>query len=61
MSQTITLRIQDSKALTGAKATEALDKYIRKIEKRKLKNLNEVQSRSLLKTARVLRTIIAQN
>jgi hypothetical protein len=61
MSQTITLRIQDSKALTGAKATEALDKYIKKIEKRKLKNRSEIQSRSLLKTAKLLRTVLDQN
>jgi hypothetical protein len=44
-----------SKALCGHEAAEALDKYIRKLEKRKVKGLSEKQVYALVKSAKILR------
>jgi hypothetical protein len=46
--------------LRGRKATKELDKYIRKLEKRKIDGLTEKQVCALIKAAQVLRTEIDQ-
>jgi hypothetical protein len=51
----------NSKVLSGHEAAEALDKYIRKLEKRKVKGLTEKQIYALVKTAKVLRTEIIRS
>jgi hypothetical protein len=51
----------NSKVLSGHEAAEALDKYIRKLEKRKIKGLTEKQIYALVKTAKVLRTEIIRS
>jgi len=48
----------DSKVLSGHEAAEALNKYIRKLEKRKVEGLTEKQVYALVKTAKILRTEI---
>lgn len=50
-----------SKVLCGHEAVDALDKYIRKLEKRKVKGLTEKQAYALIKTAKVLRTEIIRS
>jgi hypothetical protein len=47
--------------LHGDKAVKALDKYIQKLEKQKAEDLTEKQAYALIKTAKVLRTAIAQS
>jgi hypothetical protein len=54
----LTVNIYDSKVLSGLEAAEALDRYIRKLEKRKVKGLTEKQVHALVKTAKILRTEI---
>ena len=51
----MTANMYDSKALCGHEAAEALDKYIRKLEKRKVKGLSEKQVYALVKSAKILR------
>ena len=51
----------DSPNSCGPKAVEKLDKYIRKLEKRKVEGLTEKQVFALIKTAKVLRTAIVQS
>jgi hypothetical protein len=55
------MNIYDSSAVCGTEAVKALDKYIRKLEKQKIKNLTEKQAYALIKTAKALRTTIAQS
>jgi hypothetical protein len=50
-----------SDVLKGNKAGKALDKYIRRLEKRKVTGLTEKQVYSLIKTAKVLRSALSQN
>lgn len=47
--------------LCGNKAAKALDKYIRRLERRKVERLTEKQVYALIKTAKVLRTAIIQS
>jgi hypothetical protein len=47
--------------LCGKKAAKALAKYIHRLEKRKVEGLTEKQSRSLIKTATVIRSAIIQS
>ena len=47
--------------ISGNKATKALDKYIRKLEKQKTKTLTEKQAYALIKTAKAIRNTISQN
>ena len=47
--------------LHGDQAVKALDKYIQKLEKQKAEDLTEKQAYALIKTAKVLRTAIAQS
>jgi hypothetical protein len=46
--------------LCGHQAAKALDKYIKKLEKRRASNLTEKQAEALLKTAKVLRVAVVQ-
>jgi hypothetical protein len=46
--------------LCGYEAAEALDKYIRKLEKRRVKNLSERQVNALIKAAKVIRTAVVE-
>ena len=57
----MTVNIYDSYVLKGNKADKALDKYIRRLEKRKVKGLTEKQVYFVIKTAKVLRTALSQN
>jgi hypothetical protein len=47
--------------LCGNKAVKALDTYIRRLEKRKVKGHTEKQTYALIKTAKALRTAIVQS
>ncbi len=55
------VNICNGNGLCGYKAAKALEKYINRLEKRKVKGLTETQVNSLLKTARVLRTAVVQS
>ena len=57
----MTVNIYDTKVLSGQKAAQALDKYIRKLEKRKVKGITEKQVYALVKTAKILRTEIIRS
>ncbi|MGD0645385.1 MAG: hypothetical protein ABSA75_10820 [Candidatus Bathyarchaeia archaeon] len=57
----MTVNICDSSVLCGNKATEALDEYIQRLEKRKVEGLTENQVYTLIKTAKVLRNAIVQS
>jgi hypothetical protein len=46
--------------LRGYKAAKALDKYIRRLEKRRVKNLSERQVSALIKAAKVIRTAVIE-
>ena len=54
----LTVSICDSSTLSGNKAAEALDIYIRRLENRKVKGLTEKQAYALIKTAKVLQDAI---
>jgi hypothetical protein len=54
----VTGNICDNNVLRGYKATKALDKYIRTLEKGKIDGLTEKQLNILIKTAQVLRTAV---
>jgi len=47
--------------LCGNEAAKALDKYIQNLEKQKVKGRTEKQVCTLIKTAKVLRTAVAQS
>ena len=51
----------DSNVLCGYEAVKALDKYIGKLEKRKIDGLTEKQLNVLIKAAQVLRTAVVQS
>jgi hypothetical protein len=51
----------DNKVLYGSQATQELDKYIRKLEKREVKGLTEKQVYALVKTAKILRNEITRS
>ncbi len=57
----MTINICDSNVLCGHQAAKALDKYIRKLEKRKTTGLTQKQADALIKTAKVLRIAVVQN
>ncbi|MGA3059641.1 MAG: hypothetical protein ABSD92_04655 [Candidatus Bathyarchaeia archaeon] len=57
----MTVNISDSSLTPENEAAEALDNYIRKLEKRNVEGLTEKQIYSLIKTAKVLHTAIAQS
>ena len=59
--QVLTVNICDSNVLGGNKAAEALDKYIKRLEKRKVKGRTKKQVYTLIKTAKVLQTALTQN
>lgn len=50
----------DEDILSGSKAAEALDRYIKRLEKHKIKGLTQKQVNTLIKTARALRTAVVQ-
>jgi len=52
--------ICDENILCGYKAAEALDKYIKRLEKHKIKGLTQKQVTTLIKTAKALRTAVIQ-
>ena len=58
---TLMLSAKDGKSLSGYQATKALDNYIHKLEKRKVKGLTEKQVSSLIKTAKVLKVAVIQS
>ena len=57
----LTVNICDDEVLCGNKAAEALDKYIQRLEERKVEGLTEKQVNTLIKTAKALRTAIVQS
>jgi len=57
----LTANTFESNVLCGKKAAKALAKYIHRLEKRKVEGLTEKQSRSLIKTATVIRSAIIQS
>lgn len=57
----MTVNMLNSNGLCGYQAAKALDKYISRLEKRKVKGLTETQVHSLIKTAKVLRTAVVQS
>jgi hypothetical protein len=54
------MNIYDNNALCGYKAVTVLDKYISKLEKRKVVSLMEKQRKVLIKAAKALRTTVVQ-
>jgi len=57
----LTINICTRNVLCGNQATKALDEYIQRLEKGKVEGLTEKQVYSLIKTAKVLRTAVAQS
>ena len=56
----MTVNTSDGNRLSGHNAAKALDKYIKKLEKRKVKGRTEEQVITLIKTAKVLRAAVIQ-
>lgn len=58
--QILTVNIFSNGVLCGNQAAKALDKYITRLEKQKVKGRTEKQVYALIKTAKVLRTEIVK-
>lgn len=57
----VTVNICDSNMLCGHKAIKALDKYITKLDKRKIGDLTEKQRKVPIKATQVLHTPVVQS
>jgi len=57
----VTVNTCDENALSDYQAAKALGEYIQRLEKGKVEGLTEKQTRSLIKTAKVLRNAILQS
>ena len=60
MAIKLTVNMYSRNVLCGHEAVEALDKYIGRLEKRKVKGITEKQAYALIKTAKVLRSQLLQ-
>ena len=57
----VTVNICDEDVLYGNQAVEALDEYIRRLEKQKVEGRTQKQISTLIKMAKLMRTAIIQS